>query len=260
MSLENEYYYQIAGEASRGNQNHPGTIYLKKVAKKAKSILDVGCGEGSRLNLLTSKKQSSTGTDINSQALILAKKQYPHLKFVLSKSSQIPFPDNQFDLVYSCFVLEHTNKPEKLIEEMIRVLKTGGHLILMCPNFGSPNRRSPNSIEWSWSKLLKGFCRDINFIFNRQIKTLSWRQVKPKDKYQNSDDDTTVEPYLLSLYRYLKGRNLRIIKRSSLWSLETTKHPFKKIIAYLGSKNIYPFKFWGPQIFIVARKFSLKSL
>jgi len=254
MPLRNQYYYQIAGQASRENQNHSGIIYLKKIAKKTGSILDVGCGEGSRLNLLISKKQSGMGIDINSQAIKLARRQYPHLKFILSKSSKIPFPDNQFGLVYSCFVLEHADKPEKLIKEMIRVLKTGGHLILMCPNFGSPNRRSPNSIERPWLKLIRGFYQDISFIFTNRIKTLFWQQVKPKNKYQNTDDDTTVEPYLLSLSKYLKGEKLRIIKQSSLWPLETTRHPLKKIIADLGSRNVFPFKFWGPQIFIVAKK------
>jgi SAM-dependent methyltransferase len=49
----------------------------------------------------------------------------------------IPFPDNRFDVVYSSNVLEHVQEPPKVIAEMIRVLKPGGHAQIVVPNYGS---------------------------------------------------------------------------------------------------------------------------
>ena len=49
----------------------------------------------------------------------------------------IPFPDNYFDVVYSSNVLEHVKEPPKVISEIIRVLKPGGHAQIVVPNYGS---------------------------------------------------------------------------------------------------------------------------
>lgn len=252
---DNDYlYYQIAREANITNRNHPGFNKLKTIARKSTKILDVGCGEGSHLNLFLSSGQIGIGIDTNRFALNLAKKQYPKYKFIHFSGKNIPFPDNTFDLVYSTFVLEHTTDPEILISEMARVLKPNGQLVILCPNFGSPNRRSPNSIKNPVIKLIQGFANDLFLSLETSIKQLGWQNVVPKKNYQNIDDDTTTEPYLHQLSKYLISEKLQIIKQSSLWSLETTKHPLKRAIAFLGSNSIFPFNFWGPQIFIIAKK------
>jgi ubiquinone/menaquinone biosynthesis C-methylase UbiE len=260
MTDNDPLYYQIAREANISNPNHPGFKKLKIIARKAKNVLDVGCGEGSHLNLFLSSKQIGTGIDTNQFALNLAKKQYPKHKFIHFSGKNIPFSDDTFNLVYSTFVLEHTTNPEILISEMVRVLEPNGQLVILCPNFGSPNRRSPNSIKNPVRKLIQGFANDLFLSLETSIKQLNWQNVVPKKNYQNIDDDTTTEPYLHQLSKYLISEKLQIIKQSSLWSLETTKHPLKKITAFLGSNSIFPFKFWGPQIFICAKKPRIKSL
>ena len=54
-----------------------------------------------------------------------------------AKGENIPFPDNSFDIVFSSTVLEHTDNPLQVIQEAIRVLKPGGHLQFIFPNYGS---------------------------------------------------------------------------------------------------------------------------
>jgi len=49
----------------------------------------------------------------------------------------LPFSDNSFDLIYSTNVLEHVNDPRKVISESIRVLKRGGFLQFVIPNYCS---------------------------------------------------------------------------------------------------------------------------
>ena len=47
----------------------------------------------------------------------------------------LPFPDGSFDIVYSANVLEHTNDPARVLQEAVRVLKPGGTLQIVCPNY-----------------------------------------------------------------------------------------------------------------------------
>ena len=243
-------YYQVAKQASSEVGNHQGLLYLQEKAKHSRNILDVGCGEGTRLNTLLPKTTPGVGVDINRKAIKLAKSQYPRHKFISTNDETLPFKDNSFELVYSAFVLEHTKSPKKFLNEMLRVLSPRGELVILCPNYGAPNRRSPNSTESPVKKLIKGFTND--FLAGND---LAWTKVKPKRDYQQIDDDTTVEPYILSLKRYLKCKKLKIIKISSLWSLEEkTINPRKLLFFTLGQLNISPFKYWGPQIFIATSK------
>lgn len=49
----------------------------------------------------------------------------------------IPHPDASFDVVYSSNVLEHVRDPRAVLGEALRVLKPGGRLLFVVPNYGS---------------------------------------------------------------------------------------------------------------------------
>lgn len=250
--IDNDKYYQLAGEASSVIGDNPGLIEIKKLTSDSEKILDVGCGEGTRLNTFLGNTKSGTGVDVSSYALKKAKKKYPKNKFFLYDGLKFPFDKNTFDLTYSTFVLEHTDNPKSFIDEMVRVTSVGGFAVVLCPNYGAPSRRSPVSTEKPVSKLIKGFLGDI---FS-QSKDLSFTKVTPKKVFEKIDDDTTCEPYLTTLVRYMKNnRDLKIIKSSSLWEIDDNAVSFhQRIFKFLGQLNIYPFKNWGPQLFIVIKK------
>jgi SAM-dependent methyltransferase len=50
----------------------------------------------------------------------------------------LPFPNNSYNLVLSHEVLEHVQDDQATINEIVRVLKPGGRLVLFCPNRGYP--------------------------------------------------------------------------------------------------------------------------
>ncbi|HMF75229.1 MAG TPA: methyltransferase domain-containing protein [Bryobacteraceae bacterium] len=56
-------------------------------------------------------------------------------RVINSKGESLPFPDNSFDIVYSANVLEHTEDPERVLMEAIRVLRPGGLLHMEMPNY-----------------------------------------------------------------------------------------------------------------------------
>jgi len=56
-------------------------------------------------------------------------------RVVDSAGESLPFPDASFDIVYSANVLEHTDNPERVLSEALRVLRPGGLLHMEMPNF-----------------------------------------------------------------------------------------------------------------------------
>lgn len=244
-------YYRIAGEGS-SNFDHPSMKKLLELSSNAKTILDLGCGEGTRLNKLFKNGKEGYGIDISSKAIELAHKKYPKLKFIVGDMECLPFEDKTFDLVYSAFVFEHLDNPVKVLGEAIRVLKEGGKLLIVAPNFGSPNRASPPFKGNRIGKLFNGFVKDL---FPKT--TLEWNKVKPiaDEKRYEIDWDATIEPYLGSLIGFIKKSGLKVIYYSSCWDQERRRtNLFQKKMKLLGRMNIYPFNLWGPHLLVIAEK------
>ena len=86
-----------------------------------KRVLDVGSGQGALQDVVS----DFTGLDISSTAA-----RFYHKPFVEGSATELPFPDNSFDAVWTIDVLEHVPQPEKALSEMRRVLRPGGYLFL----------------------------------------------------------------------------------------------------------------------------------
>lgn len=251
-------YYEFARKGSL-EVLHPGMKILKRISSKSNNILDMGCGEGTRLNYLIGKRKKGVGIDISKTAIKEAKKRYPNSSFYEADLENVPFKNNTFDLVFSAFVFEHLENPEKVILEAIRVTKKLGKVILIAPNYGSPNRSSPPNNSSRPAKLLKGFILDIERLA-KKVDKLDWNKVTPlteRKKYK-IDYDVVIEPYLGTLIDYFRGKCLTITRFDSCWSEELPGVKIQqKVFRYLGEIGIYPFKYWGPHFVIVAEKNNL---
>lgn len=238
----NSKYYEKIGEWDK--LDHPGLLEIFKGTKGVKSTLDVGAGDGSKLAQMGGIKK--VGTEMTAETVALARKKHPKIKFVQSEGEKLPFPDNSFDAVTCTFVLEHTENPKLVIDEIYRVTCPGGKFYLLAPNYGSPNRASPNFQGSRLKKLIIGFLNDF-----KDQKDLNWHKVKPKiskiEEFQ-SDLDTTVEPYLGSLLKYLSTKNTKIIKSTSFWQMELPNASGLQKLFKIFKKN------WGPHLFIIGEK------
>ena len=104
-------------------------------------LLELGCGMGHLLAWLTDHYHVF-GCDINPWALSQARRNVPQGNFVLlSGDEPYAFPKAVFDIVIAKHVVEHLSHPDQAIGEMSRMLKSGGLLILVTPNLGSPMRK-----------------------------------------------------------------------------------------------------------------------
>ncbi len=101
---------------------------------KAGSILDAGCGEGFTLSLLKRSKlgKKLVGIDFEDDALKLAQKINPLLNISKASIYDLPYKNNEFDLVICSEVLEHLTDPVKAISEIVRVSKK--YVLISVPN------------------------------------------------------------------------------------------------------------------------------
>lgn len=100
-------------------------------------VLDAGCGEGVLSVILAAKGCLVTGIDISApnieRAKALAKEMGVHDKitFLQGDAEQLPFPDQSFDVVVSCHVLEHLPSFDQGLREIHRVSK--GRAVIALP-------------------------------------------------------------------------------------------------------------------------------
>lgn len=91
------------------------------------SLLDVGCGEKPFLYVFNGKIKDYYGIDMPSTL---------HLNEeidVFSSADNLPFKRERFNTILTTSVLEHVKQPQKMFDEMHRVLKKGSCLILTTP-------------------------------------------------------------------------------------------------------------------------------
>ncbi len=95
-------------------------------------ILDVGCGTGGNLMML-SQFGDAEGVDVSPDALEFCRQR--GLKTKLGAAEQLPYDDATFDLVTALDVVEHIDDDVAGLREMRRVLKPDGRLLLFVPTF-----------------------------------------------------------------------------------------------------------------------------
>jgi ubiquinone/menaquinone biosynthesis C-methylase UbiE len=101
---------------------------------KEMNILDVGCGTGTHLDLYRRYECNLYGLDLSPSMLEVARKRLGNAaKLELGNATDMPYEDNQFDLVITMLSL-HEMPPETrsaVIMEMKRVLKEDGCILLI---------------------------------------------------------------------------------------------------------------------------------
>lgn len=108
---------------------------LAKEFIKNKIVLDIACGEGYGSNILAQDANSVIGVDIDQETITHAIKKYQkkNLSFLQGSVENIPCAPHSFDVIISFETLEHTAEHTKMLEEIKRVLKPGGILIISTP-------------------------------------------------------------------------------------------------------------------------------
>ena len=105
----------------------------RRVTDRRPRILDVGCGTGANLMML-SKYGDAEGVDISEDALAFCRERGLD-KVRLGAGEELPYEDGTFDLVTGLDVVEHMDDDLAGLSEMQRVLRPGGRVLLFVPTF-----------------------------------------------------------------------------------------------------------------------------
>lgn len=96
-----------------------------------KSVLDVGCGDGTLAAGFCRKRASFVvGCDPDSRMIAKAAAQGDMVSFLRGRAERLPFRDQSFDVVTAVTVLCFTEDKSRAVKEMARVLRPGGRLVV----------------------------------------------------------------------------------------------------------------------------------
>ncbi len=127
-----------------GNMN-----VISLVPPGAKYVLDVGCGDGFNARLLSERNCIVDGITISEKEKEGAEKTMRQV-YVYNAENGLPFTESDlYDVVICSHVLEHICYPQQLMNDIHRVLKPGGVLIVALPNLLQYRSR--------WSLLMGNF-------------------------------------------------------------------------------------------------------
>jgi len=98
--------------------------------KPGMKVLDLGCGDGYDSAFFTQKGVIVIGVDkMPSPKWQEFRVRFPKLSFLVDNAEKLPLPSGSFDLVFAKDVLHHTQNPQKLLTEALRLTKKGGKVV-----------------------------------------------------------------------------------------------------------------------------------
>lgn len=132
--------YDLMNDVMSGGMHRIWKAYTQTVAnaREGYQVLDIAGGTGD-LSLGFAPRVGKTGrvvhTDINEAMLREGRARLLDkgvaLPTLVCDAEQLPFPDNQFDLVSVAFGLRNMTHKDVALKEMCRVLKPGGRLLVL---------------------------------------------------------------------------------------------------------------------------------
>lgn len=102
---------------------------------RGKQVLDAGCGVGwGTLMLLQAGAAGASGIDIDAEAVHDARNRVPAADIRQGDLAALPWPDESFDMVVCFEAIEHVHRQEQVLDELVRVLRPTGVLLVSSPN------------------------------------------------------------------------------------------------------------------------------
>lgn len=136
-----DYFLDI--EQDRYKHQHHINEILDELNWKNKKVLEIGTGVGTDARNIIHRGGIYTGINIDKGSVEITKKALDIFELsgnvCQSSATNIDLKDNSIDIVYSFGVLHHIPEADKAIEEIKRILKPEGELLIMLYNRNSIN-------------------------------------------------------------------------------------------------------------------------
>jgi len=140
-------------------------------------LLDIGCGNGEFLSKVRALGWRAVGLEFDPKACAVGSSR--GLQIVRGSVPNTPFESESFDAITLHHVIEHVHDPRAVLDELLRLLKPGGTIVLTTPNwqscgaafFGAAWRglEPPRHLVLFTPDALLRLVRDIGFV-NAEIR------------------------------------------------------------------------------------------
>ena len=196
-------------------------IAIATQGKEPGRLLDIGCGVGDFLHFAEQNGWQCTGAEPSDDASSIAKKRIK-AEIMLPKDLE-KLPDESFDVITMWHVLEHVSDLQWQVNQLNRLLKKGGRLVIALPNFRSYDAQyyKDKWAAYDVPRHLNHFSQDsiakifnINGLIQNQTQKLVWDAFYisfMSEKYRQKS-----LPLLRGIYRGMIS-NLKA-KKSGEWS------------------------------------------
>ena len=254
------FYYKKAKEKGGFNDGSRKIIldFIKNKTNQNRSLLEVGCGTGEISSFLPANAEYH-GVDTSAFAIEQAakncKNKSAHFSLFEPKIGKLPFEKEKFDFALSIYSLEHFENPKLMLDEMARVLKNGGWLIILAPNLEFPfsflnATRHKTLFFKSGLALLRATDYFLRILGVYKFRALNSNFSQETGKYEKIDDDLS---YIVSSYEVInylmKKLNFKNVFINTLRQGCGLKHTIKKLITFLPAM-----KYYGDMLFIIMKK------
>lgn len=152
---------------------------------KDKIVLDIASGSGYGTNKLAKHAKKIYGVDINKDAIKYSKNNYQtkNTEFIQGSATKIPLKDKTVDIVISFETIEHIEDYSKFMQEIKRVLKDDGILVLSTPNdIEFPENNHFHVHEFKYNELQKLVKKYFVNIENYYQATWTYNAIFPEYK------------------------------------------------------------------------------
>ncbi len=198
--------------------------------KPGARVLDLGCGSGTFTGLLAERGYDAAGLDISPKLIALARHKFPQIDFHEGDAENTPFDAESFDGVLLSGLIHHFPDPRRLVAEVYRLLKRGGHFVAF-----DPNRMNP--FMWLYRDPVSPFYSPVGVTENER-PILAWQGA---DVFHASGFRVKTD-YLAGLaYRYVASQRTRSLLPvynyidRALFNLAIMK-PFRPFVLTSGEK------------------------
>lgn len=138
-----DYLTVVYDEKLRPYTDYPGKLarllFDKYGMQAGQTLLEPGCGRGEILKCFRDLGMQVKGSDLSPETAVLLKDM--DIKICDVENDGLPYADNSFDVIYTKSFLEHFYYPERFIKEALRVLKPGGLMLNLVPDWEANYRK-----------------------------------------------------------------------------------------------------------------------
>ncbi len=150
--------------------------YVEAARLVSGNVLEIGCGWGRGLELLTKAADQYTGIDKNEDLIAALSAEYPKATFIAANIPPLSSVANDtFDYIVTFQVIEHIENDDLFIKEAHRVLKPGGKLLLTTVNKTFSLTRNPWHVR-------EYYADGLQSLMNRYFPTVETRGIHGNDK------------------------------------------------------------------------------